>query len=252
MRINHRGARLGVCIALAAVAVLGACGDSSSGENAADRASPPTSRDVPAASADDSVLLDGVNALANASHVAAVATVIDVGAPYDTTFTSGDIKVAKVLQEVTVRLDRVVYDSGMARSTKGEDVRWSGPAAETGQTVVLSVDQTGEAVTLHNGAVIAEDKRAGTFTKGENMLVLLRRYIGFPGPTGTTRDAYTVLDGWQGHWTIEAGGATAKNVDGRKVALEAFIKRLQDERTVGRHAERDRGTYDNPTGPASS
>ena len=237
-----------VLVGLLAVAVLASACGGEGGQAASPKLKPnPTPMRT-----DDSTILFGVNAEANGAHAAVTATVTAVAPPMNTSFTTQSQQVvAKVIQDVTITVDQVIFDSATAMTAEGKDATWTGPALAAGASIVVAADQTGDAVDIPGRSTIKQNERTGPFAVGDKVVLLLRRFYGFPGPNGTRRTAYTVLDGWQGHWIIDRGGATAHNPDGRSVAVQAYIQRLQQERQIGRHPERDPGTKDDPTAPVS-
>jgi hypothetical protein len=252
MKANMRaGAFVGVMLISIITAACGRSGHISAGSSSATAPTTLKPNPVPIRT-DDTIGLFGVNWQATASDGAVTATVTAVGEPMHTTYTTRDnTVVAKVIQDVTVTVNQVIFDSTMAMAATDKSSPWTGAPLAVAQSIVVSADQTGEAVDIPGRATIKKDQRTGPFAVGDNVLLLLQRFYGFPGPNGTTRTAYTVLDGWQGHWIIDQGGATAHNPDGRRVAVQAYIQRLRSERQIGRHPERDPGTTDDPTAPSA-
>ncbi|HZQ27135.1 MAG TPA: hypothetical protein VFA94_05495 [Acidimicrobiales bacterium] len=195
----------------------------------------------------------GINALANSSDLAVVATVTDAGALYRTTYPSLDGKytVPKLMQDVTLHVDQILFDAPTATAPTGDPTAWSGPMAHTGQSLAIAVEQQGDSVTTPSGYTVQADQLSGPFVNGQQVFLLLRRFLRFPGPNGATRTAVTINTGWQGHWLVQ--GPLAVNIDaGRNAPLVALQKRVLDERSAGRHPERDAGTEENPIAPTTA
>jgi hypothetical protein len=248
---NHRyGRRLlgAVALTLLVVPGLAACG------GASDRKVPTPSGAAAAATAQPqpvqhlhtSATVFGINAMANATDLGIVGTVVSAGKPYWTTFTApSGITVPKLIQDVQVRTDKVVIDSHRALSLDTDKPVVSNyPQAVAGEVLAVAAEQQGHALTTPSGATIKQDEMAGPFAAGEQVVLLLQRYVDFPGPSGSRRPALTLLDGWQGHWTVK--GQTAQGVDpARSAPLQALVDRLQEEWAAGKNIDRDTGTQEN-------
>jgi hypothetical protein len=256
MHAHHRTRRAATGAVLVAVALAaGACGAGANhpavAQGPSKGTSPTTAQAMqPIGSTSRNF---GINALANSSDLAVVATVADAGALYRTMYASvdGRTTVPKLLQDVTLHVDQVVFDAPTAMASSGDRTTWSGPPTRVGDSLVVAVEQEGESVTTPSGYTVSADQLSGPFINGQQVFLLLRRYLRFAGPNNSIRTIPTLNTGWQGHWEVK--GPMAVSIDpGRTVPLAGLQKRVLDERTAGRHSERDPGTEENPLAPNTS
>lgn len=169
----------------------------------------------------------GINALVSFSHAGIVGEVTSVGASrWNSTDGKewegnldpmGRVISAIPFRNITVRVDRVLFDSDRLRVKPSDEL----------------------VIRAHLGY-----PGSGTFEHGSTVLVLLAR-SGMPFEDGHADEAIEVFGAFDGSWRRQGDEARSTH-PGRNAPFDALVSRILEERHVGRNPDRDPGTETNP------
>jgi hypothetical protein len=205
----------------------------------------PTTETCPWYGGSQSIALLGMNALAASSAAALVGEVENVTEPRWNSKDRGpwcppldNPFRAFVYRDVTIKVTQPIFTSGDLEARPGQTV--------TFRTLGDGTDGGRVSVTLPDGTTIYRNQPDGRFDVGQEVLVMLAPWADFPTANGP-ESVYSVVNGWQGRWTIDRQHDLAKNIQAvRTVPFSRLVDRITRERNMGRAAERDEASKNDP------
>lgn len=253
MKISRRNALgpaevfLGMVSAIALV--FSACGNGADGSSTGQASRPKGQHST--------VVLRGINSLANASDVGVVGSIVEVKTPDTFDYTvphdanSPGVSVKQRTRDVVLAVEQVAFANANPAL----------PLLTAGQRMTVTVKGDDEDLVTPCGQTVKAEEQNGRLASGERVLMLLQYHQQAPGPKGP-RSVWMPTWAWQTVWNIS--GATAKSASAlRNAPLVALLERLQQERDIPNRGapnpdrsggyvgrpDRDPGTEENPLLP---